>query len=216
MQPMQYGTRQSELENAATSDSWLARLVAFVAWLLDSIARLKRVRRTTRFKPNWRDHWDNLRQSEWQRCQMLAQGAALLLSGRTLDDADYIPHPMPADFGGPCPRTPFEMNRRILVVANFLRDPASHIRRHAQRIAKRCGIDLSNPLVAHGSTDAALHAAAHHKLVGVSANKAKAALMLSSARSARPSKHARGLANARAPPKLSRLPIAHSPQTLRV
>jgi hypothetical protein len=209
---------QREDGSNATSDSWLARLVAFIAWLLDSIARLKRVRRTTTFKPGWRDNWNQLREIEWQRHQMLAQGAALLLSGRTLDDADYVPHPMPADFGGPCPTSPFEMNRRMLLIADFLRDPETHIRRHAARIAKRCSIDFANPLAAHGSTNAALRRAAHHEAVDVSPNEAKEALILSSTRSVRPSKDERGLAKARAPPTSpnSLLAIPCSPQTLRV
>jgi hypothetical protein len=100
---------------------------------------------------------------------------------------------MPHDFGGPCPRTPFAMNLRFLRVAQFMHDPEKYIRRHAARIAKRCGIDLNNPLVAHGSTDVALRAAAHHEAIGAAgirkSNNARKqfTLMVSSAHRARPS-----------------------------
>jgi hypothetical protein len=58
-------------------------------------------------------------------------------------------------------------------------------------------------LVAHGSTDASLRAAAHHELVGAASifsRRAQFALILSSARSSRPSKDERGHAHARGPP----------------
>ena len=90
------------------------------------------------------------------------------------------------------------MNRRFLAIARFNADPESAILEHVRRIAKRAGIDLSNPLVAHGSTDAALRAAAHHELVAAS----PFALILSSTRSVRPSKDERVLTGARGPPNL--------------
>ena len=71
--------------------------------------------------------------------------------------------------------------------------------RHAARLKQMRDAD---PLAAHGSTDAARCAAAHHELARVS-NKSKIALILSSARSARPSKDERVLdprATTRAPP----------------
>ena len=40
----------------------------------------------------------------------------------------------PAAYGGDCPRTPFEMNRRFLAIAQWLKDPHTLIRRHAARI----------------------------------------------------------------------------------
>ena len=62
-------------------------------------------------------------------------------------------------------------------------------------------------LAAHGSTDAALRAAAHHEAVGVSRKGSPIALMVSSTQSVRPSNHERVLtgasrnaAAARAPP----------------
>ncbi len=175
-------------------------LAMFIAWLVrifDQITRMKRIRHTTRFKANWRDHWQNLRQLEWLRDQILA--------GETLDaESDFIPSTdPPADYGGPCPRTPFDMNRRFLAIARFNADPASAILEHVRRIAKRESIDLSNPLAAHGSTDTALCAAAHHELVGVAIlTRATSpfALILSSTRSVRTSKDERGPAHARGPP----------------
>jgi hypothetical protein len=134
---MNVETKHDEFERNATQQCWLASLIAFIAWLFDAITKLKRVKRTTKFKANWRDHFDGLRHSEWHMAQMLAQGAALLLSGKTLDDADYVSLPMPPDFGGPCPRTPYAMNLRFLKLAQFMRDPERYIRRHAARIAKR-------------------------------------------------------------------------------
>jgi hypothetical protein len=208
---MNVETNHDERKDAATRESWLASLVAFIAWLFDAITKLKRVKRTTKFKANWRDHFDGLRHSEWHMAQMLAQGAALLLSGKTLDDADYINTPMPADYGGPCPRTPFAMNLRFLKLAHFMRDPERYIRRHAARIAKR------DPRAAHGSTDAALRAAAHHEAAGVAGNPHKQfTLMVSRPQSGRPSNHegelrCRLIAQPRAPPRTDcRLPIAHS------
>ncbi len=202
---------QSEHERTATSDSWLASLVAFIAWLFHAIAKLKRVKRTTKFKANWRDHFDGLRHSEWHMAQMLAQGAALLLSGKTLDDADYVQLPMPPDFGGRCPRTAFAMNLRFLKVAQFMRDPERYIRRHAARIAKR------DPPATHCSTAAALRAAAHHEAVSVSGNSHKQfTLMVSRPRSGRPSNHEGELrcqlnAQPRGPP---RHPYSLLPQSL--
>ena len=123
-------------EERSTSDSWLAPFIAFIAWLLDTIAKLQKVRRTTRFKPTWRERFPELIRAEWHRDQLLAQGAALILAGKSLDTpAEPILDPPPG-YGGPCPRTPFEMNRRYLALARFLKDPETFIRRHAAQIAK--------------------------------------------------------------------------------
>ena len=188
-------------------------LIAWLAHIFQQITKLKSVRRTTKFKADWRSHWQDLRQCEWIRDQILAAGSAQLLAGKDLD-LDFTPSTEPpADYGGPCPSTPFEMNRRFLAIARFNADPEPGIRKHAKRIAQRAGIDLANPLVAHESTDAALRAAAHHELGGaatlVSRNPSQA-LILSSARSAHPStcraeaarrrKDERGPAHARGPP----------------
>ena len=59
--------------------SWAWPVYAFVAWLaamLDYVARFKRIRHTHRFKPDWRDSGTGLRESEWHRDQLIAQGVA--------------------------------------------------------------------------------------------------------------------------------------------
>jgi len=66
-----------EPDDTATQHDWFAPIAMFIAWLahlFEQIAKLKRVRRTTKFKPNWRDHWPDLRQCEWTRDQILAAG----------------------------------------------------------------------------------------------------------------------------------------------
>jgi len=142
---MQFDTNQHEHHPNATSPNWLAPLTLLVAWLvslLQQIARLKRIRATTVFKLHWTQSWDDLRRLEWHRDQMLAQGAALLLSGKTLNDADAVLTDPPADYGGPRPTTPFQMQRRFLAIADFLKDPEGHIRRHAARIARHSNVSF--------------------------------------------------------------------------
>jgi hypothetical protein len=130
--------------------NWFAPIAMFIAWLahlFEQIAKLRRVRRTTKFKPNWRDHWPDLCQCEWMRDQILASGTAQLLAGKALDLDAFIPTTEPpSDYGGPCPNTPFEMNRRFLAIARFNADPEPAIRAHAKRIARRAGGDLDCPL----------------------------------------------------------------------
>jgi hypothetical protein len=190
--------------------SWAWPVYAFVAWLaamLDYVAKFKRIRHTHRFKPNWRDSWQGLRQCEWLRDQLIAQGLRQLLAGQTLQlDDTQINLTPPADYGGPCPRTPFDMNRRFLAIARWAADPETIIRERFKRLATRLGIDPANPLAAHASTDAQ-RAAAQHELVSVGALKSgdRLALILSSARSARPSKDERVLANARDPPLVPKI-----------
>ena len=125
-----------------------AMLIAWLVRIFEQITKLKSVRRTTKFKADWRDHWQNLRQLEWMREQILADCARRLLAGETLDaESDFIPSTdPPADYGGPCPRTPFDMNRRFLAIARFNADPESAILEHVRRIAEREGIDQSCPL----------------------------------------------------------------------
>jgi len=135
---------RAPLEQYDNADpNWFAPIAMFIAWLahlLEQIAKLKRIRRTTKFKPNWRDHWQDLRQCEWLRDQILAAGAAQILAGQELDLNAFIPSTEPpTDFGGPCPKTPFEMNRRFLAMARFNADPEPAIRAHAKRIARRRG-----------------------------------------------------------------------------
>ena len=142
--------------------------------LLDYVAKFKRVRRTTKFKPDWRDSWHDLRHAEWLRDQLIAQGVQQLLNGEPLklDDTKITLTP-PASYGGPCPRTPFDMNRRFLALARWAADPHAIIRERFKRLANAAGIDPTNPLAAHASTDAA-RAAAQHELVGVASSAAPA------------------------------------------
>ena len=195
----------AETHDASTqgeAPSWAWPVYAFVAWLvavLNFIARFRRIRHGHRFRQDWRDSWEGLRQSEWLRDQLIAQGVAQLLSGNPLhlDDRQIILTP-PAAYGGPCPRTPFDMNRRFLALARWAADPEAMVRERFRRLAKHEG---NNPFVAHGSTGALR--AAHHEAVDVSTMKssnARVALMLSSDRRERPSKHERVLTKARGPP----------------
>ena len=173
-------------------------LHAFVAWLvamLDYITRFKRIRHTHRFRQDWRDNWDGLRESEWHRDQLIAQGVAQLLAGKPLQLSDTkIQLMAPAGYGGPCPRTPFDMNRRFLSLAHWAADPEAIIRARFRRVS-------SNTAAAHGSTGALR--AVHHEAASVVALKnddSRVALMVSSDRRERPSNHEGGLTNARGPP----------------
>ncbi len=146
---MQIGQRS--LEASDTAPRWCDPIAMFIAWLarlFDQIAKMKRIRHNTKFKANWRDNYPGLVQCEWIRDQILAAGAARLLAGKSLDEDDgFIPSTEPpANYGGPCPKTPQQMNRRFLAVARFNADPVAAIRKHAARIAKREQIALSDPL----------------------------------------------------------------------
>lgn len=138
-----------EQANTAAIPAWyepLSMLIAWLAHLFEQINKLTRIRRTTTFKPNWRGHRPKLRQCAWHREQVLAAGAAQLLADKALilDGFALIIDP-PEHYGGQCPRTPFEMNRRILAIARFNPDPEAAIHAHAARIAKRMGLDLTCP-----------------------------------------------------------------------
>ena len=119
--------------------SWAWPVHAFVAWLatiLDYIASFKRS--PARFKPDWRDNWEGLRESEWHRDQLIAQGVAQLLAGQPLQlDDTKIQLTPPASYGGPCPRTPFDMNRRFIALARWAADPEAIIRERFKRLAAR-------------------------------------------------------------------------------
>jgi hypothetical protein len=111
---------------------WDSPLHAFVAWLarlFDYIARFKRIRHDHRFRSDWRDCWDGLRQSEWLRDQVIAHGIASLLAGKALDLNPTLIFDPPTDYGGPCPRTPFDMNRRMITLARFAADPEAIVRK---------------------------------------------------------------------------------------
>ena len=61
-------------------------------------------------------------------------------------------------YGGPCPRTPFDMSRRFIPLARSAADPEAIIRERFKRISR-------DALVAHASTDALRRA--HHEAMGV-------------------------------------------------
>jgi hypothetical protein len=205
--------------------SWAWPVYAFVAWfasILDYLARFQRIRHTQRFKSNWRDNWDGLRESEWHRDQLIAQGVAQLLAGQPLQlDDTKIQLTPPASYGGPCPRTPFDMNRRFIALAKWAADPEAIIRERFRRVSR-------NLLAAHGSTDALR--AAHHELgslAGASSRASQFALMLSRPQNGRPltlrsrrqaasrrAKHERGLTYARGPPIIPnyRCPLPTAPK----
>ena len=79
--------QNQEAYEQGEAPSWAWPVHAFVAWLatlLGYVTRFKRIRRTHRFKPDWRDSWADLRHSEWLRDQLIAQGVAQLLEGQAL------------------------------------------------------------------------------------------------------------------------------------
>ena len=131
----------AETHDASTqgeAPTWAWPVYAFVAWLvavLNFIARFRRIRHGHRFRQDWRDSWEGLRQSEWLRDQLIAQGVKQLLSGNPLqlDDTKSQLTP-PADYGGPCPRSPFDMNRRFLALARWAADPEAIIRERFRRL----------------------------------------------------------------------------------
>jgi hypothetical protein len=70
------------------------------------LPNLKRLHRTTKFKPSWRDHSPRLRQSEWRRDQIRAACAAQPLVRQELDLSDFIRSTEPPEHsGGPCSHT---------------------------------------------------------------------------------------------------------------
>jgi len=87
--------------------------------------------------------------------------------------------------------------KRLRDFAHAFRNMKEIVDAYVDHIRKRFGIS-QRELIAHGSTGARLRRVAHHELVCVAASPF--ALILSSARSARPSKHERGHADARGPP----------------
>ena len=101
-------------------------------------------------------------------------------------------------------RSLVDLVKRIQILAKDCADIERLAQLQAIRLKQERAADPLSVYAAHGSTDAALRAAAHHEPVSVS-GKSLLALILSSARSARPSKDERVLtavstAKSRAPP----------------
>ena len=118
-----------------------------MAWLANFLRTIAGLKRRTVFPPNWKDHWQGLRELEWYRDQILAFSAKHVLSGGSLDDrTDFqLILDVPADYGV-CPRTAHAMNRRFIAMGQFRLDPDTYIQRHIRRIAKRAGIELTTGL----------------------------------------------------------------------
>ncbi len=146
---------------------WAWPVHAFVARLTTLLGYITRFKSARRFKPDWRDSWPDLIHSEWLRDQLIAKGVAQLLAGDPLHlDDTKIQLTPPATYGGPCPRSPFDMNRRFIALAGWAADPEAIIRERFKRLSRIF-------LAAHGSTEALR--AAHHEAVGASASKVAAA-----------------------------------------
>jgi len=176
--------RRENLDACAQGETqrWAWSVHAFVAWLATMLGY------TTRFK----------------RDQLIAQGVAQLLAGQLLQlDDTKIQLTPPATYGGPCPRTPFDMNRRFIALARWSADREAIIRERFKRRSR---------LVAHGSTDA--RSAATHEEMGAAAFNnagARAALMVvSSDRRERQSNHEGALQCARGPAHLALFPTTHT------
>jgi hypothetical protein len=143
--------KNPDTKTQGETPSWAWPVYVIVAWLagiLDYLTRFKRIRHTHRFRADWRDNREGLRESEWHRDQLIAQGVAQLLAGRPLQlDDTRIQLSAPATYGGPCPRTPFDMNRRFIALARWAADPEAIIRERFRRLSRILR-------AAHGSTDA--------------------------------------------------------------
>ena len=122
----------------------LSPLEAIVAWIANFLRMITGMKRRKVFPPNWKDHWQGLRELEWYRDQILAFAAQHVLSGGSLNDhTDFdLTLDIPDDYGI-CPRTPEAMNRRFIAMAQFRLNPDKYILRHIRRIARSAGITLT-------------------------------------------------------------------------
>jgi hypothetical protein len=128
----------------------LSPLETFVAWVATFIAMITGMKRRKAFPPNWRYHWQGLRELEWYRDQILAFSAQHVFAGGSLEErTDHQLILDVPDGYGVCPSTPEAMNRRFILAAAFNLNPNKFILRHIQRIAKREGIALI--MTANGS-----------------------------------------------------------------
>ena len=110
---------------------------AFVAWLTTMLGYIARFKRARRFAPIGRDNWNGLRESEWHRDQLIAQGVAQLCACEPLQlDDTKIQLTPTAIYGGPCPRPPFDMNRRFIALARWVADPEAIIRARFKRLSR--------------------------------------------------------------------------------
>ena len=123
----------------------LSPLEAFVQWVANLLRIITGMKRRKVFPTNWKDHWQNLRELEWYRDQILAFAVSHVLAGGSLNDrTDFqLIDDIPANYGV-CPRTPQAMNHRFIAMAQFRFNSSKYIRRHIKRIAKREGITLQS------------------------------------------------------------------------
>jgi len=185
--------------------SWAWPVYAFVAWLATMLGYIARFKRARRFKPDWRDSWEDLRQSEWLRDQLIAQGVAQLINGESLqlDDTKVILDP-PTAYGGPCPRTPFDMNRRFLAIARWVADPEAIIRARFRRIS---GCPLRR--AARATSPTLRVEEENHRRLSSSGDSRGRWRATSSSRDGGGSRRTAFNAQARGPPAITRLSIAH-------
>ena len=209
----------------------LSPLEAFVQWVANFLRTITGMKRRKVFLPNWKDHWQGLRELEWYRDQILAFAAQHVLAGGSLNNhTDFqLTLEVPANYDI-CPRTPQAMNRRFIAMAQFRLDPDKYILRHVRRIARAAGIalttDSSGCPLRHAS-----HATSPSLRLEQESNRTRCKRRPLSSPNAqhdglsrRSAAKAEGgnrkcslQSRARAPPTFTRLPIAYSrlPQTLR-
>jgi len=115
--------KNPDAHDIGETQNWDWPVHAFVACLTTMLGYVTRFKRARRFRQDLRDSWEDLRQPEWHRDQLIARGVAQLLAGQPLqlDDTRTQITP-PASYGGPCPRTPFDMNRRFIALARWAAD----------------------------------------------------------------------------------------------
>jgi len=209
----------------------LSPLEAIVAWIANFIRTITGMKRRKVFPPNWKDHWEGLRELEWYRDQILAFAASHVLAGGSLNDrTDFqLALEVPDDYGI-CPCTAQAMNRRFIAMAQFRLNPDKYILRHVRRIARAAGValktDSSGCPLRHASraTSSSLRLEEesnrtrrkHRSLSSLNAQH-DGLSRRSAAKAEGGSRECALQSRARAPPTFTRLPIAYSrlPQTLR-
>ncbi len=206
----------AEIHDASTqgeAPTWAWPVYALVAWLATILGYIARFKRARRFKPDWRDSWEDLRQSEWLRDQLIAQGVQQLLNNQPLHLGDSnIQFTPPATYGGPCPRTPFEMNRRFLALARWAADPEAIIRERFRRL-KAGGCPLRR---ASRATSPSLRLEEkNHRALSSSGDSRGRWIAASSRRDGGGSRRLASTAQPRAPPALPHSLFVSHPESAR-
>jgi len=127
------------------SDLWrlpfALMLVLFRAFFRRKLDWLREQRRTRPQPKNWRDHVEGLHLAEWSVIEVSEAGLAQLLAGKELNLHGILPRDPPDDWHWPCPRSAFEMHRRIEALIAFNADPEGRIRRMARRLEQEKDAD---------------------------------------------------------------------------